>query len=139
MKTIVYDHLPDAAKKIREDIFLHEQGFQTEFDDIDAIAKHILLFQNGQAIGTCRVFWNETAQSYIIGRVAVVKSYRGKGIGNAIMLAAENLIRTLGGTQVQLSGQVRAAPFYEQLGYVRVGEEYMDEFCPHITLKKTLV
>ena len=40
--------------------------------------------------------------------------------------------------QVFVSAQVRAMPFYESLGYTVEGEQYMDEHCPHIRMRKAL-
>lgn len=138
MKTVIYDELPGEAKEIRREVFMKEQGFCHEFDDIDTISRHIVMFDGGKGVATCRVFWDEKEQCYDIGRVAVVKEYRGRGMGEKMMLAAEQCIQRMGGKEAALSGQVRVAPFYEKMGYSRQGEEYLDEGCPHVKLKKDL-
>lgn len=61
-----------------------------------------------------------------------------KNIGRRILNAAEEYIRENGGKSVMLSGQVRVAGFYEKLGYIKQGETYLDEGCPHIWMKKNL-
>lgn len=138
MKTILYDKLPAEAKDIRTEVFMKEQGFHNEFDDIDRISKHLVMFDGGKGVATCRVFWDEKEQCYDIGRVAVVKEYREQGIGEKMMLSAEQCIQSVGGKEAVLSGQVRVVPFYEKMGYKRQGEEYLDEGCPHVKLKKEL-
>lgn len=138
MKAIIYYSLTEDAKEIRKRVFVEEQGFQNEFDEIDQISKHIVLFDENQAVATCRVFWNEKEQCYHIGRVAVLKEYRGQGIGEQVMLAAQRCIQDLGGKEIELSGQVRVASFYEKMGYQKQGEEYLDEGCPHVKLRKQL-
>ena len=40
----IYDTLPEEAVRIREVVFVEEQGFQDEFDEIDSYAKHLVLF-----------------------------------------------------------------------------------------------
>ena len=37
-----FDYLPLEAKNIRETVFVNEQGFNYEFDDIDDIATHLV-------------------------------------------------------------------------------------------------
>lgn len=132
----IYNSLPQEAATIREDIFLNEQGFSVEFDDIDNYATHILLRMGEEVVGTCRFFYSEERKSYAIGRVAVVKKYRGKGYGSMLIKAAEKEIVKLGGTKIYISSQCRASDFYASLGYKKTGSEYMDEFCPHIGMIK---
>ncbi|WP_277302380.1 GNAT family N-acetyltransferase [Veillonella caviae] len=132
----ILDHITDEIKQIREDVFMKEQGFEDEFDAIDETAKFVLLSIDGKAVGTCRYFPGEEPSDAHIGRMAVRKLYRGQGLGAKIMLAAENGIRRDGFRSCSLSAQVQARPFYETLGYVAEGEEYLDEGCPHILMRK---
>lgn len=133
-----YNYLPEEAKKIRSEVFVKEQGFYDEYDEFDDIAKHMVMYSNEKPISTCRIYYNSEKESYIIGRVAVLKEWRGKNIGRRILNAAEEYIRENGGKSVMLSGQVRVAGFYEKLGYIKQGETYLDEGCPHIWMKKNL-
>lgn len=41
----IYDEIPEEAKTIREAVFIKEQGFKDEFDEIDDVAKHVLLLK----------------------------------------------------------------------------------------------
>ena len=50
----IYDQLPQEAKKIRIKVFMEEQGFKNEFDDIDEVCKHLVVFDQKKEIGTCR-------------------------------------------------------------------------------------
>ena len=65
-----------AARKIREKVFIEEQGFEVEFDNIDESATHILLTIDGDPAATGRVFPKEDGV-YILGRIAVLPQYRG--------------------------------------------------------------
>ena len=46
--------------------------------------------------------------------------------------------KALGGEKVVISAQCQARAFYEKLGYTAFGEEYLDEYCPHIDMEKKL-
>ncbi len=138
MNIRIFDDLPKEAKKIREEVFVEEQGFQEEFDGVDGNARHLVLFDGERAVGTCRLFSQDSREDYHVGRVAVTAEYRGRGLGKMLMDAAEEQIRGLGGASITLSGQVRVADFYEKLGYCRQGEEYLDEGCPHVRMTKRL-
>ena len=65
MEIKVYEYLPTSAKNIRKIVFIAEQGFENEFDDIDNIAKHIVIYQDNLAIGTCRIFYNNERKYYL--------------------------------------------------------------------------
>ena len=134
----ILDHITDEIKQIRIDVFMKEQGFEDEFDEIDEIAKFVLLYIDGKPAGTCRYFPSDVAGDAHIGRMAVRKLYRGQHLGTKIMMAAENAIRRDGYKTCSLSAQVQAKPFYESLGYKAEGEEYLDEGCPHILMRKIL-
>ncbi|WP_374110817.1 GNAT family N-acetyltransferase [uncultured Veillonella sp.] len=80
----------------------------------------------------------EAKQGYIIGRVAVVKAFRGKNIGAHILRDAAREIKAIGGSRIRLAAQVQAKGFYETLGYAAYGNEFDDEGCPHIWMEKSL-
>lgn len=133
-----YNYLPEEAIKIRNEVFVKEQGFVEEFDEIDHIAKHIVLYEKEQPISTCRIYFNIEKQSFVIGRIAVAMEWRGKNIGTKIINIAEDYIKTDGGKSVMLSAQERVAEFYEKQGYKKLGKAFLDEGCPHIWMKKNL-
>lgn len=133
-----FDTLPNDAKEIRKAVFVEEQGFQNEFDEIDNISTHLVCYSNDEPIATGRVFFDDKQQGYHIGRIAVIKSYRGKGIGREILEYAEKIVKEKGGNNLSLSAQERASVFYEKQGYKKVGEPYFDEYCPHIFMTKNL-
>ena len=112
MQVKIYDELPLEAKKIREDVFVKEQGFNEEFDIIDKTAKHILISENNIHVATCRIFYSKERNSYIIGRIAVCKQYRGKKYGVRLLEYAEREIKKSGGTTAELSAQCRVSEFY---------------------------
>lgn len=131
-----YNELIEDAKKIREKVFVEEQGFQQEFDDIDLTCIHMVMYDQSQPIGCARMY--EDNGDMILGRIAVLKEYRHKHLGSQILVQLEKKAQDLGYNKVVLSAQVRASEFYVKNGYVAYGEEYLDEYCPHIHMKKEL-
>ena len=121
---------------IRTSVFVDEQGFNDEFDEIDKICSHIVLYDSGIPVATCRYFKENGI--YHIGRVAVIKEYRGRHLGDEIMKFAENEIKNDGGKMIEVSAQVRIKEFYSNLGYKEFGEIYFDEYCEHIRMVKEL-
>ena len=87
----ILDHITDEIKQIRIDVFMKEQGFTEEFDEIDETAKFVLLSIDGKAAGTCRYFPSDVVGDAHIGRMAVRKLYRGQHLGTKIMMAQKML------------------------------------------------
>lgn len=139
MKTTIYiEGLPEDARKIREAVFIKEQGFQKEFDEVDSKAAHIVIYDDEIPMGTCRVFWNDEMDSYIIGRVAVMKEYRGRKLGTKLLQEAEKYVMKERGKKLSLHAQCRVKAFYEAQGYQAYGRPEDDEGCPHIWMEKTV-
>ena len=127
------------AREIREEVFVREQGFQEEFDTIDHQAYHVLIFKEGRAVATGRTFPKlETGEIWKLGRIAVRKGSRKLGLGAVVVAALEDTARRHGAEAAELSAQIRVQGFYEKLGYQAFGESYLDEGCPHISMKKKL-
>ena len=136
MNTKKYTTLPQEAKDIRVEVFMKEQGFENEFDDIDDISFHIVVFDEEKPIGTCRFF--KENNHYTIGRVAVLKEYRNQHIGNVLLGRAEKEIKKLNGDLIVVHAQVRVSPFYENQGYIQFGQIDDDEGVPHMWMKKKI-
>ena len=135
----VFDEIPPESRFIRETVFLSEQGFEKEYDENDNIAKHIVIYENDEAIATCRLYWDDEVNCYHVGRIAVLKPHRGKGIGIKIVTEAEKIIKEMGGKEVFISGQVQVVEFYvKKLGYTQYGDVYLEEKKPHVALKKSI-
>lgn len=135
----VYDFLCDDAKEIRKSVFISEQGFKNEFDEIDEKARHIVMYnEGGSPIAVCRIFQDENENSFILGRLAVLPSYRGMNLGKQMIAYAEKAVLNSGGKTLALHAQCRAKAFYEKSGYASYGEIEDDEGCPHIWMKKQL-
>lgn len=140
MKNIIITKgLQKDAAYIREEVFMKGQGFENEFDDIDARAYHAVLYVDGVPAANGRLFTDDPERKiWTVGRIAVLKEMRKLHLGSDIMQILEEQCKAVGGERIQLSAQCQAQPFYEKCAYTASGDIYMDEHCPHIHMEKVL-
>lgn len=126
------------VKMIRTAVFTREQGADAdgEFDCYDDGAFFALLYDGNEAVATARVA--VTDKGYKIGRIAVLKQYRGKGLGSAVVRAVTQSAFDKGAQRVFVDAQNHAVPFYEKMGFKVTGSEITDRGLSHIpmTLEK---
>ena len=101
MITKNYDTLPQCAKDIRINVFINEQGFQEEFDELDGISNHLVTFDGDKPCATVRFY--EQDGIYYIGRLAVLKEYRSHHLGAKTVNEAEKIIKEKGMDVSELS------------------------------------
>jgi predicted GNAT family N-acyltransferase len=130
-----YRSLPQEAVLVRTKVFVEEQGFKNEFDEVDGSALHLVAFEDGTPIGTCRLFSSDERECLVLGRLAVLKAGRGKGVGQALVRACEKRALEQGKHRIELLAQVRAKGFYEKLGFHALDERCDDEGCPHVWMR----
>ena len=120
--------LSEPASLIRRVVFIDEQQVpqDEEWDGLDTECLHFLATLNGEPVGTARLLPDGH-----IGRVAVLSSARGTGIGYQLMEAAIKAAREAGHPHAALSAQLHALAFYERLGFVAHGDVFMDAGIPH--------
>lgn len=136
MRTGTWAELQSDAKPIREQVFIQEQGIAEadEWDAQDQVSQHFVVFDGEHAIATARLLPNHS-----IGRVAVLASYRGQGIGKLLMLQIIQQAQQQQRPLLQLSSQVHAMSFYQNLGFHVHGDVYMDCGIPHIDMQMSLL
>ncbi|GLP87295.1 GNAT family N-acetyltransferase [Tritonibacter mobilis] len=129
----------EACLKLRFEVFVDEQGVpvEEERDALDDTATHLLALQDDTPVGTARiVFQDDTAK---IGRVCVVKTARGTGLGAKLIEACVNVARNQAGiTRAKLGAQTHAIGFYEKLGFEVYGPVYLDAGIDHRDMVKPL-
>ncbi|GAB1719801.1 MAG: GCN5-related N-acetyltransferase [Nitrosospira sp.] len=121
-----------ALHAVREAVFIREQHVapELEWDEFDTHCIHVLATNAVEgAIGTGRLLANGT-----IGRMAVLKAWRGKGVGRAILLRLAGEARKQHLQQVALHAQLHAREFYRKFGFEIRGEEFMEAGIPHIRM-----
>lgn len=118
-------------RRIRETVFIAEQAVppELEWDAEDAEALHFLVYEGDYPIGTARLLPDGH-----IGRVSVLKDWRGLKVGDALLRAVIAEAEKCGLQQQMLSAQVQATPFYERLGFAIVSGEYLDAGIPHVDM-----
>jgi ElaA protein len=127
----------DDCYAIRREVFIEEQKVpqEIELDEFDAGALHFIV-RSEKPLATARVLLKEGGRTAKIGRVAVVKAARGRGIGKKLMQAIEEEPSLSGVSWFALDAQSHALSFYERLGYHAYGDEFLDANIPHFHMKK---
>lgn len=124
----------EIVKAIRTCVFTNEQGADAEgeFDQYDSTSLFALLYDGNEPVGTARIA--KTAAGFKIGRIAILKTCRGKGFGAEIVKAVTEKTIEMGADKVLVDAQNYAVPFYEKLGFKVIGTEIMDRRLPHIPM-----
>ncbi len=127
-----FSRFREMVYAVRYDVFVHEQKVpeEEEVDGLDEEARHILVFDGDTPVGTGRMLSDGH-----IGRIAVLKAYRGQGIGTTVMQRFIAMARESGLQSVWLSSQCHAVEFYNKLGFIEYGEIYLDAGIDHIDMK----
>lgn len=128
------------AMKIRSDVFLVEQQIdpKLEFDEIDFTTTHYLISLFDIPIGTLRVIIDEP-DHYHLGRVAILKEYRGKGYGRKLLSYVEKKLSQIHTPlSIEITAQVQALAFYRRLGYQEYGEVFIEAGIPHMNMNKRI-
>ena len=95
----------------------HHISLEDEFDEHDNDAtRYIVLTEDAFPIATCR-FYEAGEKRAMIGRVVVLPEYRGKGLGQRVILEAEKWLSELGFARAAVESRDIAVGFYEKLGY----------------------
>ncbi len=131
---------PADAFALREAVFTKEQGFaDPDTDALDPVSTHVVLYVDGKPAATGRIYRDEQdKQTFHIGRLCVLKELRGLHLGQQALEALEQEAIRQGAKRLALGAQLYAIPFYQKSGYLPSGEQYLDEFCMHEMLYKTV-
>lgn len=128
-----------ACLAVRHTVFVEEQGvsLEEEQDGRDGEALHILARDGNTPVGAARILIKgETGK---IGRVCVLPSHRGTGLGERLIAACLDLLRQQQGVRrAMLGAQTHALGFYERLGFAAYGPVYDDAGIPHRDMERAL-
>lgn len=125
----------ERASEIRFAVFVEEQGVpaELEMDQADASSLHALAYHGGEAVGTGRLLPDGH-----IGRMAVIKAWRGRGVGGLILDRLVAAARERGDSAVLLSAQVHALGFYRAHGFEAEGPVYQEAGIDHQAMRRAL-
>ena len=132
IREVDWQEAQHELKRVREEVFIVEQHvpLEMEWDGLDPNARHVLAqSRNGEAMGTARLLPDGQ-----IGRMAVLKEWRGLGVGSALLEALLQMARTRGFSKVFLNSQTRAVAFYSRRGFEVASGEFMDAGIPHVRM-----
>ncbi|SNX59462.1 Predicted N-acyltransferase, GNAT family [Nitrosomonas ureae] len=122
-----------TLRNIRTTVFILEQQVPVdlEWDEFDIISTHFLVFNNhGEAVGTGRLLPDGH-----IGRMAVLKEWRGKGYGSAMLKKILEELRRRQMQKAMLNAQINAVKFYEKFGFQQVSaEKFIEAGIPHVKM-----
>lgn len=127
--------------QIRNQVFYVEQRCDDlDLDDWDQQSHHLCLYDGDILCGYARLLPPGLAYTEAsIGRVAVLSSYRGRGIGKKLMeIAIHECIRIFTPEAIKISGQLYLQRFYESLGFEQISPVYLEAGIEHIKMIKHL-
>jgi len=131
-----WDQARVDARRIREMVFVCEQGvpLALEMDEQDAHCDHALAHaEDGLAVATGRLLPDGH-----IGRMAVLKGWRGRGAGALVLHALVEQARRHGHASVRLNAQVHVIGFYRRYGFEISGAEFIEAGIPHVAMQRDL-
>ena len=125
----------ESLTMIREKVFIKEQKVtpQLEWDGIDEKAIHFLVYKDEKAIGCARALVIENHMQ--LGRMAILKEYRGEGIGSNLIEKAVTTAKLNQLSSIDISAQCHAIDFYKKFGFKVTSDIYLDAEIPHRDMK----
>ncbi len=124
-------------RAVREAVFMREQHVpaELEWDGLDEASRHVLAVSaKGDAVGCGRIVPPQGESPARIGRLAVLREWRGRRVGTALLEALLDYARSKKYPQVMLSAQKQALAFYRRFGFEEQGAEYLDAGIPHVSM-----
>ena len=134
LRLAAWDSLREPARAVRHAVFIVEQGVPVdlEWDEFDAVSWHAVAYDTeGIPVGTGRLLPDAH-----IGRMAVLRSARGTGVGGARLEGLMAKAVELGYGELILNAQTVAIPFYARFGFIPEGEEFMEAGIPHRVMRR---
>lgn len=126
--------------QLRNEILRKPLGINFEPGELESEKDEILIgaFEDDKMLGCCMLI-NTEPGTVRLRQMAVLKNLQGKGIGRALMQFAENIARDRGFRKITMHARKSATGFYEKLGYVTSGEEFVEVTLPHVVMEKQLL
>lgn len=136
IEVVDYAQAQDELRAVREPVFVQEQQvpLEEEWDALDPLCRHVIARdESGQPIGTGRL-----TPERKIGRMAVLRDWRGKGVGDALLSALMAQAWEMGWPAISLNAQVSAEPFYARHGFVPYGPVFEEAGIQHQAMHRNL-
>lgn len=135
IELLSWDEARAHASPIRFTVFVEEQGVprDIELDEYDAVSVHAVAFEGTRPVATGRLLPDGH-----IGRMAVLKDWRGRGLGGLMLTHLMERAKQRGDREIILSAQIHAVPFYRAHGFVADGDEYIEAGISHQAMRRPL-
>ena len=119
-------------REIRTSVFIKEQKVpvELEWDEFDEDSTHIIAYYNNKPVGTARLL-----NDGHIGRMAVLKAYRNRNIGQNMLKYMLEIAKKQSFKTIELSAQEHAVEFYKKHGFMVTSDVYLDAGIPHYDMK----
>lgn len=135
---VIADYARDLPllRAVREPVFVQEQQvpIELEWDELDPLSVHVVAVDaQGRPVGTGRL-----TPEHRIGRMAVLDSWRGHGVGAAILLRLIEVARAMGYPAIELHAQVSAEAFYGRHGFDAYGAAFEEAGIDHVHMRRAL-
>lgn len=131
------------AMKVRFRVFVDEQSVPREIesdehdDPGDRSAVHALVRDGDRVVAAGR-FYERNRSTVQVGRMAVLREARGRGVGRSMLDALLAEAAKRGYVRARLSAQTHALTFYQKAGFAAFGEDYDDAGIPHRDMERPL-
>ena len=134
IRVVAWSAESEGLREIRHEVFVVEQRVppELEWDAADPGSRHALaLAADGTTIGCARLLPDGS-----IGRVAVRRSWRGRGVGSALLLRLVDVARYAGCERVALNARSDTCDFYARHGFVVQGPEFTEAGIRHRRMER---
>ena len=129
VKYVDNDKEIDICLSIRRKVFVEEQNIPENIEMDDELVQSICVcaILDKQYVGTAR--YRETSSGIKLERFAVLKEYRGLGVGKALVkFILDNLDQD---QDIYLHAQEAVIDFYLLLGFKKVNDRFYEAEIPH--------
>jgi len=126
-----------AILKLRNEVFVVEQNcVYQNADDKDQLSYHLAGWNGKDLVAYTRIIPPGISYSQAsIGRVVTSPKYRKTGVGRILMQESiSKVFSQFNCSEIKIGAQVYLTKFYQSLGFVQSGPEYLEDGIPHIEM-----
>ncbi len=127
---------------IRQEVFGKEQKVPREMDSdgLDELSKskHAVVFRGSTPIGCARIRFHGEGKIAVLQRIAILRGYRGKGLGKELMRFLVRYCKSRHITEIRMHAQTYLEPFYSKFGFIAQGGRFTEIGIPHVEMRLTI-